>query len=133
MTITLTDSDSVVQIDTGTHPHGSVRPTSYDASRVRQQWFGVNGEITLTGGLSGRNLSCWIILKGFASHGLLHAAIANLDGLINTAGTLDVDGLEFLYVLFEGFEPDEDPWYDASGVNGWQVKGMLKFRQSVSA
>jgi hypothetical protein len=45
---------------------------------------------------------------------------------------MDVDGLEFLNVIFNGFEPEEDPWYDGSGVNGWQVKGMMKFRQAVS-
>jgi hypothetical protein len=133
MTIIFTDNEGAVQINTGSLPHGSIRPTSYEAARVRQQWFGVNGEITLTGGLSGRDLSCWLILKGYDSHGLLHAAIANLDGLINTGGTLDVDGLEFLYVLFQGFHADEDPWYDASGVHKWQIKGMLQFRQSVAA
>jgi len=119
-------------LDTGTHPHGSIKAGQYDAARVTQRWFGVNGEMTLTGGISGRELSCWLILTGYASHGLLHAGLANLQGLANTSGTLDVDGLEFLNVIFLGFEPEEDPWYDGSGVNGWQVKGMMRFRQAVS-
>jgi len=126
MTITLGD------IDTGTHPHGSIKAGPYDYARVTQRWFGVNGEYTLAGGISGRELSCWLILTGYSSHAELHAGLANLNGLANTSGTMDVDGLEFLNVIFNGFEPEEDPWYDGSGVNGWQVKGMMKFRQAVS-
>jgi hypothetical protein len=52
-----------------------------------------------------------------------------LNDEINAAGTLDVDGLEFLNVIFNGFTPEEDPWYDGSGVNGWNCKGILSFRQ----
>lgn len=126
MTITLGS------IDTGTHPHGSINAGSYDASRVTQRWFGVNGEMTLTGKLHGRDLSCWLILTGYASHALLHAGLATLNGYINTSGTLTVNSLEFLNVIFLGFEPEEDPWEDASGVNGWQVKGVMRFRQAVS-
>jgi len=126
MTITLGD------IDTGTHLHGSIKAGPYDYARVTQRWFGVNGEYTLAGGISGRELSCWLILTGYSSHAELHAGLANLQGLANTSGTMDVDGLEFLNVIFNGFEPEEDPWYDGSGVNGWQVKGMMKFRQAVS-
>ncbi len=119
-------------INTGTHPHGSIVASAYDAARVTQRWFGVNGEMTLTGGISGRNLSCWLLLTGYASHGLLHAGLANLQGLANTSGTLDVNGLEFLNCIFLGFEPEEEPWLDGSGVNGWQVKGTMRFRQAVS-
>ncbi len=86
--------------------------------------------MTLTGRMHGRDLSCWLLLTGYASHGLLHAGIVTVNDYINTSGTLDVDGLEFLNVIFHGFEPDEDPWYDGSGVNGWQVLGTMRFRQS---
>lgn len=120
-------------LNTGTHPHGSIKADAYDAARVTQRWFGVNGEMTLTGGISGRNLSCWLLLTGYATHGLLHAGLATLQGFANTSGTLDVNGVEFLNVIFLGFEPEEDPWQDGSGVNGWQVQGMMRFRQAVSA
>lgn len=126
MTITLGD------IDTGTHPHGSIKAGPYDYARATQRWFGVSGEYTMTGQLSGRDLSCWLLLTGYNSHGELHAGLANLQGLANTSGTLDVDGLEFLNVIFNGFELEEDPWLDGSGVNGWQVKGTMKFRQAVA-
>lgn len=119
-------------IDTGTHPHGSIKAGPYDYARATQKWFGTNGEYTMTGGISGRELSCWLLLTGYNSHGDLHAGLANLQGLANTSGTLDVDGLEFLNVIFNGFELEEDPWLDGSGVHGWQVKGMMKFRQAVS-
>ena len=129
MTIILTDINNVDVIDTGSHPHGSIKPGPYDYARVTQRWFGTTGELNLTGGMSGRELSCWLILAGYASHGLLHEGIVLLSNATNKSGTLDVDGLEFLNVIFDGFTPDEDPWYDGSGVNGWQIKGMLKFRQ----
>ena len=92
-------------IDTGSHPHGSINASAYDASRVTQRWFGVNGEMTLTGKLHGRDLSCWLILTGYATHGLLHSGLATLNGFINTSGTLDVDGLEFLNVIFHSGSP----------------------------
>lgn len=116
-------------LNTGTHPHGSVKVGPYDYARVTQRWFGTTGELNLLGGLSGRDLSCWLILKGYATHGLLHAGIVTLSDYANQSGTLDVDGLEFLNVIFNGFTLEEDPWYDGSGVHGWQVKGMLNFRQ----
>jgi len=129
MTITLTDSDDVEKINTGTHLHGSIKPGPYDAARVTQRWFGAVGEVIFTGKLSGRELTCWLQLTGYASHGLLHAGIVVLNDEINTSGTLDVDGLEFLNVVFNGFTPEEDPWLDGSGVNGWNCKGTLSFRQ----
>ena len=119
-------------LTTGTNLHGTIKAGAYDASRVVQRWFGVDGEITLTGGLHGRELSCWLLLTGYGTHGLLHAALFDLNGYINLSGTLDVDGLEFLNVIFHGFEPEEDPWYDGSGVNGWQLQGIMKFRQSLT-
>jgi len=129
MTITLTDKDDVEVINTGSHLHGSVKPGPYDYARTTQRWFGTTGEMTFTGGMSGRELTCWLWLTGYASHGLLHAGIVTLSDATNKSGTLDVSGLEFLNVIFDGFTPDEDPWLDGSGVNGWQIKGMLKFRQ----
>lgn len=119
-------------IDTGSHPHGSIRAGAYDAARVTQRWFGVNGEMTFTGGISGRELSCWLWLSGYASQGELQSGLANLQGLANTSGTMTASGIEFLNVIFLGFEPEEDPWYDGSGVNGWQLKGTMRFRQAVS-
>jgi hypothetical protein len=129
MTITLTDKDNVERIDTGSHLHGSIKPGPYDAARVTQRWFGAVGEVILTGKLSGRDLTCWLQLTGYSSHANLHAGIVTLNDEINAAGTLDVHGLQFLNVIFNGFTPEEDPWLDGSGVNGWNCKGILSFRQ----
>ena len=129
MTIKLTDKDNVDVIDTGSNLHGSIKAGPYDYARVTQRWFGTTGEMILTGGLSGRELTCWLWLTGYGTHDLLHADMVLLGDAANKSGTLDVNGVDFLNVIFDGFTPEEDPWYDGSGVNGWQVKGIMKFRQ----
>lgn len=116
-------------LNTGSLLHGSIKAGPYDYARTTQRWFGVTGELNLLGKLHSRELSCWLILGGYSSHANLHAAVVTLSDYANQSGTLDVDGLQFLNVVFNGFTPDEDPWLDASGVNGWQVKGTLSFRQ----
>ena len=134
MSITLVDADSVTKINTGTHPHGSVKVGRWDQARVTQRWFGTVGEVTFVGGKSVRELTCWMILTGYASHVALLTGMEVLNEEIGTSGTLTVtisgeSDTTFSNVIFNGFEPEEDPWKDGSGVNGWQVKGTLNFRQ----
>lgn len=120
-------------VDTLTHLHGTIKPSAWDYSRNVQSFFGVTGEFHLKGRLHGRDLSAWLLPRGYASHDLLQFGIETLNGLSGTSGTMTwtsgADIHAFTNCVFNGFEFDEDPWYDGSGVNGWQVLGTLRFRQ----
>lgn len=134
MSITLVDSESVELLNTGTNLHGSVNVSRWEQARVTQRWFGTIGELTFVGGKSGRDLSCWMIVRGYASQLLLLTAVDVINEEIGGFGTLTITisgeaDTVFTNVLFNGFEPQEEPWRDGSGVNGWQVKGNLSFRQ----
>jgi hypothetical protein len=127
MTITLGS------VDTGTHLHGSIKADPYNFDSVVQPFFGVQGEYHLLGKLHGRELSCWLLLYGFADHNAVQAGVTALNDLILENGQLRVTvGSNVTTgenVVFHGFVPEEDPWLDGSGVNGWQVLGTMKFRQ----
>lgn len=120
-------------VDTGTSLHGSIKVSSWDYSRTVQTFFGVTGEFHLQGRLHGRDLAAWYLPSGYATHALLHDAIETMNALSGTSGSMvwtsGVDVKTFTNCVFNGFELDEDPWYDGSGVNGWLVQGQLRFRQ----
>ena len=124
-------------LNTGSHLHGSmeVQPAAFDS--VVQPFFGVAGEYHLLGKLHGRDLSCWLLLYGFNSHELLQTGITLLNARILQNGTLthSITGevsTTWADSVFHGFTPEEAPWLDGAGVNGWQVKGTMKFRQALS-
>lgn len=123
-------------INTGTHLHGSIKSEVWDVDRQRESFFGVEGEFYLLGAGKGRELSTWLLLYGFSTHALCHTGIDALNALINVNGTMTwtvgADVKTFTNTIFTGFVPDEDPWLDGSGINGWQVKGTMKFRQVFS-
>ena len=127
MTITLGS------MSTGSALHGSIKAGAWDYARSIQTFFGLQGEYHLIGQQHGRELTAWCIPSGYAGHEELHNAIEALNAYIGIYGTLvwDVgsDEKSFTNVVFNGFEPDEDPWLDGSGINGWQVRGTLRFRQ----
>lgn len=123
-------------VNTGTHLHGAIQVETAEHAFTTQQWHGVNGEYPLWGGWKGTDLSCWLLLYGFASHAAVQVAIEALDSLKGSNGnlTVTVNGVADNVkqnVTFLGFEPQDDaPWYDAAGVNGWQILGTMRFRWS---
>lgn len=120
-------------LTTGTHLHGTVKPSAWDYTRNVQSFFGLTGEFHLQGRLHGRELTAWLIVRGYATHVLLQDEIEAINAYSGLSGTMiwtsNTDIKNFTNCVFNGFEPDEEPWYDGSGVNGWQVLGQLKFRQ----
>lgn len=127
MTVTLNTSF-------GSHIHGTPNVSAWEFPVSRQVFFGTLGEYALYGKASGR----WILIPwhmtGYTTLANLQAALNTLAGRLAETGTLTVDlgggdSTAFNTCTFEGFEPDENPWKDGSGVNGWQVRGNLRFRQ----
>ena len=120
-------------INTGPNLHGTIGTTQYDADISRQTFFGIRGEFYLLGQKKGRDLSCWILLHAYDTHSALQNGVDVLNGWQLESGTLNWsvggDSKDWTNTIFLGFEADEEPWWDASGVHGWQVKGKLKFRQ----
>ena len=117
---------------TGTELHGTIKATPWQYSRNVQTFFGVTGEFHLQGRLHGRDLTAWILPKGYASHAALHTAIESVNATIGESGTMTwTDGVvaTFANCVFNGLDLEEDPWLDGSGVNGWQALGILRFRQ----
>ena len=121
-------------VDTGTHLHGTVKAEAPAFDSVIQPFFGVYGEYHLLGESHGRDLSCWLHLYGFNSHALVQSAVTLLNARVLQNGTLrhsiGSDVTTWDDTVFYGFIPDEDPWFDGAGINGWQVRGMMKFRQA---
>lgn len=129
MSLTLTG------IDFGTYIHGTMNVPPWEFSVARQRVFGVAGEQTLYGQAHARNITIPYHLYGYSTHAALQLQIGSLSTEATTSGTLVVDlgggdSYSFTNVSFEGFEPSEEPWKDGAGVNGWQVRGTLKFRQA---
>lgn len=112
--------------------HGPIKSTVWDRSRSVSTFFGLIGELHLNGMIHGRNLTAWAMPTGYATHAALQTDIAVYNTLIGTFGdvvwAVGADTSTFLNCVFEGFELDEDPWLDGSGVNGWSVLGHLNFR-----
>jgi len=129
MSLTLTG------VDFGTYIHGTANVPPWEFSVARQRVFGIAGEQTLYGQAHARFITIPYHLYGYSSHANLQTAIASLAADAGTSGTLTVDlgggdSISFTTIAFEGFEPSEEPWKDGAGVNGWQVRGSLKFRQA---
>jgi Na+/phosphate symporter len=120
-------------VTTGAMLHGTINTTPWEMSRSVYRFFAVTGERHIFGRFAGRNLTAMFHPSGYATHTLLQTFISDLNALIGTydsvVWTVGADITTYTFCIFEGFELDEDPWYDASGVNGWQVLGKLKFRQ----
>lgn len=122
-------------VNTGQHLHGALQTATADHAFTTQAWHGVNGELALWGGWRGSNLNCWLLLSGYADHTAVQTAIEAIDSLKGENGQLQVTigGVTDSKnnVTFRGFEPiDDAPWQDGSGVNGWQILGMMRFRWS---
>lgn len=114
--------------------HGTARVPPWTFQRVTQTFFGVPGEVQLLGAAESREILIPYTMTGHATHLNLQAGIAQFALALGLTGTLEIDlgGIDvssFPDCTFDGFTPSEDPWYDASGVNGWQCAGTLKFRQ----
>jgi len=120
-------------LTTGAMLHGTIKPTPWDFSRSTQRFFGVDGAYILTGGRHTRELTAWLQPFGYASHYALQAAIADVNSYINLYGTMiwsvGSDTGYYQTTVFNGLEVDEDPWLDASGINGWIAMCTLKFTQ----
>ena len=121
---------------TGTALHGSIKSTPWDFSQTVQTWFGVTGAAILQGRLHIRQLEAWVWPRGYANHTALQTDISVMNALVGEYGSLvwtnPADGADittYTKCVFDGFELDEAPWQDGSGVNGWQVLGTMKFRQ----
>lgn len=123
---------------TSTSLHGVPTVPPWEFADKTQQFFGVVGEYHLTGKASGRWITIPFELTGLASHYLLQQEVATLASLIGTNGDLIIDlgggdSTTYTQCRFDGWSPDEPPWKDGSGVNDWQQRGVLKFRQVASA
>lgn len=121
----------------GNHIHGTAQVPPWERSESIQRFPGVTGAQVLQGAKHDRIISIPFQLTGYASHLLLQTGISDLSVLQGSTGSLTVDlgggdSVTFTQCIFVGFEPSEDPWKDGSGVNGWQQKGTLRFRQIAS-
>lgn len=120
-------------LDTGSALHGSMKAGQWDRSFGVQRFFGVPGEYHLQGRPHGRDLSTWCHPSGYSTRSDIQDAIDLINTFQGDSGTvtLTIDGntTTFENCIFQGFEPDEEPWLDGSGTNGWQVRGTLRWRQ----
>lgn len=114
--------------------HGTPRVPPWTFQRVTQTFFGVPGEVQLLGAAESREIVISYTMTGHATQLNLQAGIAQFALALGLTGDLEInlgggDVTEFVDCTFDGFFPEEDPWYDGSGVNGWQCRGTLRFRQ----
>lgn len=113
--------------------HGSMRVGPWERSVSSQRFFGLVGEYRIQGGFHARELSTWVHPQGYATRSDLEAGMDSVNYYIGLTGTMSItiDGntTSFLNCEFEGVEMEEEPWLDGSGVNGWQVRCQMKFRQ----
>lgn len=120
-------------LSTGYALHGSLKAGAWERSESVQTFFAVIGEYRMQGALHGRDLSTWCEPSGYANRALLQAAIDAVNSYQGDSGTvictIDSVSTTFANCVFQGFELEEEPWYDASGVNGWIVRGSLRWRQ----
>ncbi len=118
--------------------HGTPVVPPWEFQRSSQTFFGVPGEYQLLGAANFRNITIKYEMTGHATHLNLQAGIAQFAIILGFTGTLEVDlgGIDvssFDNCTFDGFFPEEPPWYDGSGVNGWQCRGELRFRQKAGS
>jgi len=128
MTITL----GTIPFDSTIHETPNVPMWEYQ--RIRQTFFGVAGEVVFLGAAEGRDITIVYTMTGHSSHDDLQDGIAQFNLALGESGDLIIDlgggdTTTYTNCIFYGFEPQETPWLDGSGVNGWQCKGTLRFRQ----
>jgi len=120
-------------LSTGGALHGSIKAGQWDRSESVQTFFAVVGEYRLQGRQHGRDLTTWCETFGYANRALLQDAVDAINAYQGDSGSVvcTIGGVDttFLNCVFQGFETDEEPWLDGSGVNGWVVRGTLKWRQ----
>lgn len=118
--------------------HGTPVVPPWEFQRSIQRFFGVAGEYQLLGAANARQITIEYEMSGHPSHFDLQTGIAEFADFLGTVGTLVVtlpssDFVTFTNCTFDGFFPNEAPWYDGSGVNGWQCRGQLRFRQKAGS
>ena len=127
MTITM------ASLSTGSALHGSLKAGQWERSVAVQRFFGLFGEYHLQGRPHGRDLTTWCQPYGYANRSDLQDAIDLINTHQGDSGSVFVeignDQTAYDNCVFEGFEIDEEPWLDGSGINGWQVMGTLRWRQ----
>lgn len=114
--------------------HGIPQVGPWEVGKAIKRFFGVAGEYQLTGSAHSRSIVIPVHYTGLASLQALLADVTAVSEYQETIGTFTVDlgggdSSSFDLCKFLGLELDEDPWKDGSGVNGWQVRGKLSFRQ----
>lgn len=118
--------------------HGTPVVRPWEVSRTAQRFFGLTGEQQLTGSRHVKEITIPVHYTGYATMVLLLADLTTLATYQESdAATLTIDlgggdSSSFTNCIFTGFSPDESPWKDGAGVNGWQVRGTLSFRQVAS-
>lgn len=118
--------------------HGTPIVKPWEVGKVVQRFFGVTGEQQLTGARHAKEITITVHYYGYATLVLINADIATISGYQETlTGTLTIDlgggdSSSYTNCIFQGYEPDEQPWLDGSGVNGWQQRGTLRFKQVAS-
>lgn len=124
---------SMATMTTGSNLHGTMQVGPWEYARATQSYFGTIGEYHLLGGARGREISAWMQFTGYTSHSALQSALQTLQSNIAETGTVTLtigaNSTTFGQCTFEGFAPEEDPWVDGSGINGWNLRGRLKWRQ----
>ncbi len=113
--------------------HGLVRPEQPAELQISPgRFFAVKGVSQLIGETTDRALSCEFMLSGYTDDSDL---VDILDEIDNQAGQLIGDlvqsgnfGQTFGNCTFISFERGA-PFFDASGVNGWNVEGRLHWIQ----
>lgn len=112
--------------------HGTLKESPWDQPVAVQSYFGIKGELHLIGKAQGRDLELDIMLYNGADEAAVRTATAAIGVEQGLSGTLTINGLTWTNVRFVSFTPSEAPWQDGSGINGWCLRGVLKFRQIAS-
>lgn len=112
--------------------HGTPSWSSWNRPTAVRKWFGIKGALTVVGANTVRQCALEATLMNFPSMQLLNIALNSMDDQLDNClqGTLNVDGITYPKCLFMGFEPGEAPFYDASGVHGWIIRGRLLWQQT---
>ena len=109
--------------------HGTLKEGPWDQPVVIQSYFGIVGEQHLVGRVQGRDLELDIMLFNATDEATLRTGTNAIGAQQGLSGTLTINSLTWLNVRFVGFTPQEAPFVDGSGQNGWCVRGVLRFRQ----
>lgn len=115
-----------------THDHGDVMPLEPPQLPITvAQFAGVKGESHIVDEPKGRDLVCRYTMDGFVSRAALDDAINLIHAEAGKQGTIEISGnlaREIPNCTFLGFVHQE-AFIDGSGVNGFVVRGLLRWRQ----